>query len=253
MRRSALVVTLLGIGLAAPTMATAQMGGPGFLFQRPKLSVGIRGGYQVPRAGGDLFTQTLDEFIPRGADTLSSLSFDAPYLGGEISFRPWERWDLAFGIGWTRSRTVSEYRRWVDNLDNPIEQETTYQLITGTLGAKYYFQDRGRSVGRLAWVPNRMAPYLGAGVGVSSYEFRQVGDFIDTSTLEVLNDYQESTGQGLLAYGAAGVDFVVARNAIVTAEARYTLSNASVDGSYVGFRDMDLSGLQLMLGLGFQF
>jgi len=141
MRRSALVATLL-MALSVPTMASAQIGGPGFLFQRPKVSIGIRGGYQVPRAGGDLFNQTLDEFIPSGADTLSSLSFDAPYLGGEIAFRPWERWDLAFGMGWTRSRTVSEYRRWVDNLSNPIEQETTYQLITGTLGGKYYFQDR---------------------------------------------------------------------------------------------------------------
>jgi hypothetical protein len=252
MRRSALVVTLL-TALAVPTMASAQLGGSGFLFQRPKLSIGVRGGYQVPRAGGDLFTQTLDEFIPRGADTLSSLSFDAPYLGGEISFRPWERWDLAFGIGWTRSRAVSEYRRWVDNLNDPIEQETTFQLITGTLGAKYYLQDRGRRVGQLAWVPNRMAPYVGAGVGVASYEFRQIGDFIDTSTLEVLNDYQETGGEGLLGYGAAGVDFIVARNAIITAEARYTLSNAGVDGSYVGFGNMDLSGLQLMLGLGFQF
>jgi len=80
-----------------------------------------------------------------------------------------------------------------------------------------------------------------------------VGDFIDTSTLEVLNDVQETKGTGLLGYGAAGVDFIVARNAIITGEARYTLSNANVDGSYVGFGNMDLSGLQLMLGLGFQF
>ena len=253
MRRSALVVTLLGVGLAAPTMATAQIGGPGFLFHRPRLSIGVRGGYQMPRAGGDLFAQTLDEFIPSGADTLSSLSFDAPYLGGEISFRPWERWDLALGIGWTRSRTLSEYRRWVDNLDNPIEQETTFQLVTGTLGAKYYFQDRGRSVGRLAWVPNRMAPYVGAGIGIAAYQFRQVGDFIDTSTLEVFNDVQETKGDGLLGYGAAGLDFIVARNAIITAEARYTLSNARVDGSYRYFGDMDLAGLQLLVGLGFQF
>jgi len=234
-------------------MASAQVGGPGFLFQRPRLSVGIRAGYQMPRAGGELFGQTLDDFIPSGADTLSSLSFDAPYLGGEIAFRPWERWDVAFGIGWTRSRTVSEYRRWVDNLNNPIEQETTFQLVTGTLGAKYYFQDRGRRVGRLAWIPNRMVPYVGAGVGIAVYQFTQAGDFIDTSTLEIVNDFQETKGEGLLAYGAAGVDFIVARNAIVTAEARYTLSNAGVNRSYVGFGDMDLSGLQLMLGLGFQF
>ena len=41
--------------------------------------------------------------------------------------------------------------------------------------------------------------------------------------------------------------------ALVTAEARYSFSNADVEGSYGGFNDIDLSGLQVMIGLGFQF
>lgn len=250
MRRSAVLAASLAV-LGVPTLASAQ-GGPGFLFRRPVVTLAVRAGYQVPRAGGDLFGYTLDEFIPSGADTLSNLSFDSPYLGGELSIRPWERWDIAVDFGWTRSRTVSEYRRWVDNSSNPIEQQTTFQLITGSVGAKYYLQDRGRHVGSLAWIPNRVTPYVGTGLGVAAYRFEQVGDFVDTSTFEVYGDYLKSEETGLLWYGAAGLDIVLANRAVVTGEARYSFSNARVDGSYVGFRDMDLAGLQLLVGLGFQ-
>ena len=251
MRQVASVVVMAVI-LAAPTEASAQ-GGPGFFFKRPTVSIGVRAGYSVPRTGGEFFDYTLDEFMPSGADTLSSLKFSGPYLGAELAIRPWQRWDIAVGFGWTRSRSLSEYRRWVDSSDNPIEQETTFQVVTGTLGAKYYFQDRGRRVGSLAWVPKRLTPFVGAGIGVASYEFIQAGDFIDTVTLEVLGDYLESSGEGFLAYAGAGANLTLWRSAVLTAEARYSLSNAGVDGGYVGFGDVDLAGLQLMVGMGFQF
>jgi hypothetical protein len=250
MRRIASIGVLAAI-LAVPTGASAQ-GGPGFLFKRPVLSVGIRAGYALPRAGGELFDYTFDEFIPSG-DTLGSLSFDSPYLGGEIAIRPRERWDIAVGFGWSRSRTISEYRRWVDSSDNPIEQETTFQVVTGTVGAKYYLQDRGRSVGSLAWVPQRLTPFIGTGFGLSSYEFVQQGDFFDAVTFEVLPDYLESSEEGFLWYATAGADLLLANRAVLTGEVRYSLSSARVIGSYGGFGDMDLGGLQLMVGMGLQF
>jgi opacity protein-like surface antigen len=248
-----MTVAALAVMLAVPVTASAQ-GGPGFLFRRPLVSVGIRAGYAVPRAGGDLFGQTRNDFIPSGADpTGSSLSFNSPYLGGELAIRPWDRWDIAVGFGWTRSRTLSEYRDWLDSSDNPIEQETTFQVVSGTLGAKYYLQDRGRRVGSLTWVPQRLSPYVGAGIGVASYEFLQEGDFVDTSTFVVYPDYLKTSGEGFIWYGAAGADLVLGRNAILTGEARYSFSNARVAGSYDGFDNIDLAGLQLMVGFGFQF
>ena len=251
MQRSASAV-LLTVILATPVAVSAQ-GGPGFLFRRPVLSVGIRAGYAVPRAGGDLFGQTLDDFIPSGADTTSSLSFNSPYLGGELAVHPWDRWDIAVGFGWMRSRTLSEYRRWVDNSANPIQQETTFQVVTGTLGAKYYLRDRGRRVGTLAWVPSKLTPFLGAGIGISSYEFVQEGDFVDVSTFAIDSDYLKTTGEGFIWYGSAGADFVLHKNALLTAEARYSFSDARVEGSYDGFNNIDLAGMQLLVGIGFQF
>jgi hypothetical protein len=245
-------VAVLALHQTAPTMASAQ-GGPGFVFKRPVVALGLRVGYAVPRAGGDLFDYTLDRFISSGADSLSTLRFNSPYVGGELAIRPWARWDLAVGFGWTRNRTMTEHRRWVDTGGGPIEQETTFQVVTGTLGAKYYLQDRGRSVGSLAWVPHRLAPFVGGGIGVASYEFRQEGDFVDETTTAVFPDYLESTGEGLLGYGTVGADLMVSKNAVLTAEARYSFSNASVDGSFDNFGAMDLAGLQLMIGFGFQF
>lgn len=255
MKRSAWIAAL-AVTLTAPTVLEAQ-GGPGFLFKRPVFSVGVRVGYAVPRLGGQLFDQTLDDFIPLGADTTSSLSFSSPYLGGEIAFKPWDRWDIALNIGWTRSRSLTEYRRFVEEISPtqrvPIQQETTYQVVTGTLGVKYYLRERGRRVGSLAWVPQRLTPFMGAGVGLSSYDFRQVGDFVDTQTFEIFSDWLETSDDGLLAYGAAGADFALWKNALVTAEARYTFSKADVGGPFIGFNDIDLAGLQLLVGIGFQF
>lgn len=241
------------MSLMAPARAFAQSGGPGFLFKRPLFSASLRFGYSVPRMHGDLFDFTLDEFMPAGADTLSSLSFDSPYLGAEISFRPWERWDIAVGVAWTSARQSSEYRRWIDNSGNPIEQQEKFQVVSGTVGVKYYLGDRGRSVGSLTWVPGRLAPYLSTGIGVSSYEFVQQGDFIDSGTLLVSSDYLRTTGGGFLWYGAGGVDVTLAKVIILTGEVRYALSGADVAGSYVDFDNIDLAGLHLLVGLGFQF
>lgn len=255
MKRSVLAAAAVLLA-ATPNLAFAQ-GGPGFLFKRPKVTISARVGYAMPSAGGQLFDFATDEFIPLGADTLSSLSFDAPYVGGEVAFRPWERWDVALGIGWTRSRSLTEYRRWEEEISpterRAIEQETTFEVLFGTLGAKYYLQDRGRQVGSLAWVPRRLTPYVGGGIGISSYDFTQVGSFVDTETLGIFSDFLETSDEGFIAYGAAGIDVTLAKHAVVTAEARYSFSSADVVGSYVSFNDVDVGGLQLTVGLGFQF
>lgn len=251
MKRSVRLVVVL-VALAAPTVASGQ-GGDGYLFNRPRFSATFRAGYAIPTAQGQLFDFATDEFIALGADTLSSLSFDGPYLGGEVSVKPWAHLDIALGIGWTRSRALTEYRRWIDADDNPIVQETTFEVIYGTLGAKYYPLDRGRSVGSLAWVPRRLTPYVGAGLGLSSYRFVQEGDFVDDVTFAIFPDYLESSDEGLILYGGAGVDMTLFKNAIATVEARYSYSSADVQGSYLSFNDVEIGGLQLMVGLGFQF
>jgi hypothetical protein len=249
-------IAILAVLLAAPAVASAQ-GGPGFLFKRPSVAIAVRAGYVLPGGGGQLFDYVLDEFIPLGADTLSSWSFDSPYLGGEFAVRPWERWDVVAAVGWTRSRRITEYRDYVEDVSPtvsvPIEQETTFEVVTATVGTRYYLQDRGRRVSTLAWVPSRFAPFVGTGVGVSWYSFAQQGDFLDTGTLVISSDYLESRSQGFSWYANGGMDVTLGKNVLLTGELRYSLSKAAVKESYVGFDNIDLGGVHFLVGLGFQF
>ncbi len=100
MKRIALSAAL-AVMLAAPAAGVAQ-GGPGFLFSRPNVSLGIRTGYTLPRASSHIFQFSREEF------TLNQFDFDAPYLGAEFAFRLSERWDAAISAGWSESNGLSQ-------------------------------------------------------------------------------------------------------------------------------------------------
>ena len=247
MRNTALLVTLVA-GLSLPADGAAQ-GGPGFMFKNPRVSLGLRTGYQLPRLGSNIFDFPLDSL------TLSRADFGSPWLGGEIAVRVTDRLDVAAGVGWARARSSSEYVNWVDQDGNPIEQVTTLQTVTGSLGVKYYLTDRGRSIGRFAWVPSRFSPYLGGGIGVVGYEFTQEGDFIDfqSATSEIFFDYLETRGTGFAGYLSGGIDVRLGRQFVLTGEGRYTLSDGPVTGPFSSFDRIDLAGLQLLAGIGIRF
>jgi hypothetical protein len=243
--------TVLAASIACLSLpaATAAQGGPGFMFDKPRVSVGIRTGYQLPRVGSNIFEFPLDSL------TLSRSDFGSPWVGGEVAVRVTDHLDVAASVGWARARSASEYENWVDQDANPIEQVTTFQTVTGSLGVKYFFTERGRSIGRFTWVPSRLTPYVGGGIGVVGYEFIQEGDFVDfeSTTNEIFSDRLETTGTGFAGYLGAGADVTLGRQFVLTGEARYTLSNGSVGGPYSSFDRIDLAGLQLLAGIGVRF
>jgi hypothetical protein len=232
----------LATTLAVPATVHAQ-GGPGFLFSRPKVSLGIRTGYSLPRLSSHIFDFSRQEF------TLNRFDFDAPYLGGEFAFQLSEQWDAAISAGWSESHGRSEYRQWVDQDELPIEQETTFQTVSASVGVRYYFSERGRSIGRFAWVPSRLNPFVGAGVGVVSYEFTQSGDFVDFETLDIVFDSLSSSGSGAAAYASAGADLSIGKQLYLTGEARYTLAGGELSDSYAAYDWIDLSGLRVTAGI----
>ena len=240
---------VLAVGLGLPVAVAAQGGGPGFLFENPRVTLSFRTGYQFPRVESNIFEFPLDSL------TLSRSDFGSPWLGGEVAVRATERLDVAFSIGWAQARSGSEYVNWIDLDENPIEQVTTYETLTGTAGVKLYLTDRGREVGRFAWVPSRLSLYVGGGIGFVDYSFIQEGDFIDfqSPTYEVFYDHLETSGTGFAGYFAAGTDVTLGRQFILTAEGRFTLSDGPVTGPYASFDQIDLSGLQLLAGLGIRF
>ena len=244
-------VFVLGAVLALVGPGSTQLAAQdsGFLFGTPKGTLALKVGYSIPRASSDLFTFTQDELTVDAAD------FNGVGLAGELGFRISERLDLTASVGFSESRTRSEFRDWVDESDLPIEQETRFSMVPLTVGFKTYLSQRGRRVGRLAWVPseNKVNPYVGGAVGVTWYQFEQFGDFIDYETLDIFPDNFYSEGSAPTVHVLGGVDVTLSPRVYFTAEGRYGWAEAPLDGDFIGFEDLDLAGFQGSIGIGFRF
>lgn len=248
--RSALVIAVWALTATAyaPAPVAAQLGGQGFVFRQPNISMALHAGYALPMARSDLFDQTFEDLI------LDRHDFESPYLGGELSIKASDRWDVSLEVGHAWSSARTEWREFVEEDGRPIRQTVDFSRTPVTVSGKAYLTDRGRSIGRFVWIPSRVTPFVGAGAGVVRYRFQQDGDFVDTQTLEIFTDRLEQVGTGFTAHGFAGVDVMLKNMVYLTTQARYAWAKGGLDRSiYEGFEPMDLSGIQLTLGLGFRF
>jgi hypothetical protein len=242
-------IAMAALALALPTATMgAQGGGSGFSFREPRVALTIRGGYGTATGRSDLFDLATDTL------TLGRGDFAGLALAADVAIsRPGSRLDIVAGSGMTSSSAPSEFRNWTDTDDRPIEQTTSFRRIPLTVGAKAYLVPRGRAIGRFAWVPAKLAPYVGAGVGATWYRFRQSGDFMDYATREIFTDDLESSGWGATGYAGAGLDVALGPHVALTTDARYTYAKASVGGDFEGFDRIDLSGFATTLGFTFRF
>ncbi|MCK5650961.1 MAG: hypothetical protein KAJ42_06285, partial [Gemmatimonadetes bacterium] len=79
------LVATLAVALALPAAVAAQDGGDGFLFKRPRVTIGIRGGFDMPRAGSEVFAHTGDQL------TVETSDYYGATLAGTLAFRVTER------------------------------------------------------------------------------------------------------------------------------------------------------------------
>lgn len=251
-RRIPLSLPALGLGLALALLLVphpgAAQGRDGFLLKEPRVSLAFHLGYAVPDASSEVFDFVRDEL------TLDEGDFRAPAVGGSLGVRVNPRLDVRLDLGYTASEQASEFRDWVDQDDLPIEQTTAFQRVPLILGLKWYLRDRGRSVGRFAWVPEDWNAFLGAGGGFTWYRFEQEGDFVDFETLDIFPALFVSEGAAPTLQAFAGVDWTLSPNFFLTAEGRYAWADrVDMEGDFVDFEPMDLSGFQASIGLGARF
>lgn len=245
--RAALPLLAGALLAIAPAPVSAQ-GRDGFLLKEPTVTLGLHMGYAVPTASSEIFDFVQDEL------TVGKSDFNAPAVGGQLAVRISPRMDLRLDVTYSRSETRSEFRDWVDLDDLPIEQDTYFQRVPLTLGLKWYVKDRGRSIGRFAWIPEKWNAYLGAAGGVTWYQFEQDGDFVDFETLDIFYSNFSTEGSSPTAQLYGGVDYTLAPNFLLTLEGRYSLAESvEMGGDFVGFEPMDLSGFQASVGLSARF
>jgi len=218
-----------------------------FLFGRPRASIGVRGHWIFASAGSDIF-----DFVTRQL-TLDKKDFDGPGFGADGGVALNDRLDVVGGFEMSRMSKGSEYRDFVDNLLLPIEQRTSLNTLSIVGSVRYALIPKGQQISRLAWIPNRVVPYVGAGAGATHYEFRQSGDFVDFQDLSVFNDSFKAAGWTPTAHVFGGVDVQLFRGLYCTAQGRYTKAKGTLSSDFIDFDPIDLSGFRVSAGINLLF
>jgi len=240
------IAVALAIAIPGGTLS-AQLAGNGYLFHAPYVTFDLRGGYSAASAGSDVFDDVTSQL------TLNKRDFGSLTVGGDIAFRVTSQVDLTLDAGYSRASHKSEFRDFVDNNNLPIEQTTTFERIPLTANVKVHLAPTGRSIGRLAWIPSRVVPYVGGGVGMMSYRFRQQGDFVDFNTNDVFNSTFDTQDDGrdwaFIQQVMAGVDYNFSPMFGVTLDARYLHGRGDLGTAFSGYDKIDLSGASASVGI----
>ena len=229
--------------VAVTRPSRAQTAGDGFLFHTPLFTLGIHGGFDRAIAGSDLFS-----FVTKQL-TLDRGDFSSATVGTSLALPvSWSN-DIVFDIGYASVSRRSEFRKWIDQNNLPIEQTTSLRRVPVTLGFRHYLSPRGRSIGRFAWIPAARATYVGLGAGLMKYEFHQAGDFVDFQTFDVVYDEFVSKAWTPVLHALAGIEMSLGRVVMVTGEARYTWAKGPMSRDFKDFNRIDLSGISVAAGL----
>jgi hypothetical protein len=239
---------------AAAQIPTSQPSGsfqapssPDFMLGRPRASLGIRGEWVFASAGSDIF-----DFVTQQL-TLEKSSFNAPGFGAELSINVTPRVDVVAGFDIAKSSTPSEYRAFVDNRNLPIQQETSLRQSNLFGSIKFAVIPRGRTISRFAWIPSTIVPYVGGGGGLTNYDFKQIGDFVDFSDNRVFAESFRSHGWAPTAHVFGGTDIQVYKRVFLSLEGRYVWAKAKLDADFIDFDPMDLGGFRFGAGFHVMF
>jgi hypothetical protein len=108
-------------------------------------------------------------------------------------------------------------------------------------------------VGSLAWIPAKIAPYVGAEAGWIFHDFHQEGEFVDYETLDIFEDHFHNEGTAPTVQALAGLDVSLNNRVMLTTEARYGWGSDELGLDFVGFESLDLSGFQVTAGFTVRF
>jgi opacity protein-like surface antigen len=235
---------LVALGAAAPLHA--QRSGDGYLFHAPEAQFTIRGGYDRANAKGGVFEQSIDLL------TIDKSDFSGINIGAEVGFPLFSRFELSFDASYSHASKGSEFRHFIDNNDQPIEQTTTFDRVPLTGNVRFYLVPPGRTIGKLAWIPSKVVPWIGGGAGMMYYRFLQQGDFVDFQTTNVFPSRFESSNWTPTLNGMGGTDITLSPHLALRAEARYVWAKSDLSRSFTGFEPIDLSGVQATFGLTYR-
>lgn len=230
---------------------------PDFLFGRPQITIGIRGGWHRPHTDSEIFDFTTELL------SLQKSDFSGPGIIVDVSFPFSNRLDALVAVEYNRASALSEYRDFVEEGDLPIEQATTFRQVNLSGNLELALLSRGRAIGTHAWISSRVVPYVGGGGGLLRYWFEQEGQFVDFFDPlcgcypvpaihgSIFTATVTSTNWTLSANVFAGIDVKVSRRLSISVEARYLWAQSEFpqDQDFEDFDSINLSGLSITSGV----
>ncbi|MBC7670777.1 MAG: hypothetical protein H7247_00025, partial [Polaromonas sp.] len=239
----------LGLVFTSAALSGAQgtlRSGGGYAIGTPVGALSLHAGYAHANANSDLFSEYTNIL------TLSKGDFSGPMVGAELAIRLGRRFDVTFDADYIHARASSEFRRFVDTKNRPIEQTTTFQRVPLTVNLKAYLGERGRSIGKLAWIPNKVVPWVGAGGGALWSRFRIEGDFVNFTNNNVFSSRLTTDGWTPVGQAMAGVDVTVSPRVALGLDVRSLWGSGDVGGNFSGFDKIDVSGVSALIGITFR-
>jgi opacity protein-like surface antigen len=215
--------------------------------RKPKVFVGGNIGFNMPKAGSDIYDMVTSEL------TLEKSDFRATAVGFDFGVPIASHFAIVTGFEYYSTKTKSESRNYVENNGDPIEQTTELSQYPFTVTLRYYPRKTGESVGSYAWIPTRVNPYVAGGVGAHGYKFEQHGRFVDKATLNIFSTALLSEGWTSTVHFAGGIDINLTPRIFVNGEARYSRAYAELSRAFTGFEPIDLSGFRIRGGIYFRF
>jgi outer membrane protein W len=235
----AMLVSLL---TAAPAFAQ-----DGYMFGMPRVSLTLRGGVTQPAANSEIFNFFTDRL------TLDRSDFRSANFGADLGIRVHRQADVLVSVDVSQSTNDSHFRDFVEDNDAEIRQTTSLTRVPATVGLKLHLLPRGRSISRYAFIPSRVSPYVGGGVGAMFYTLEQYGDFVDEETLDIWSDTFESDGASFAANAFVGGDFWLGSRVALNLEGRYNWAEADLNYDFSDFDQIDLRGWQLTAGITLRY
>jgi opacity protein-like surface antigen len=222
--------------------------GSGFSLHQPRVFIGGHFGFNFPRANSDLFDMVTREL------TLQKSDFRAAAFGGDIGIPIGSHFATVLSFEYSRRTTDSESRDFVESNGDPIAQTTRLTQVPITATLRYFLRKTGETAGSYAWIPTRVNPYVGGGIGAVHYSFSQSGRFVNTTSLVIFDATLTSEGFTRTEHIVGGIDISLSPRIFVNAEGRYSWASAGLSkDDFPGFHPIDLAGVRLLGGIYFRF
>jgi hypothetical protein len=168
--------------------------------------------------------------------------FGSASIGGEWLVPLGNFFEAGAGVSFSQQTVASVYRDFVDPDGTEIDQDLQLRMVP--LAFTFRLLPLGQS--------SPFQPYIGAGLGVVNWRYREAGEFIDFGAGgEIFEETFEESGSAAGPVVLGGIRFA-GRNASAGGEIRYQKADGDLPSDFAGSR-IDLGGWTYNFTVGVRF